>query len=112
MRKNLCFSVFMIIGLRSFVLDAQILDVKPDTVEQGKMLSIEVTAVNSDFSQGTNAVYVVFLKKEGTNLEFSEIDVKTPNILTFDCAISSDFPEGYYSISIWNTEEDTRQYRT
>jgi len=77
-----------------------ILSVNPDTVTQGEKLDIEMLGENTDFTQGTNVVYL-----EQGNMVFytSYPTINSSTSLTINQSFNIDFPVGYYNLSILNT---------
>ena len=74
--------------------------VSPDTIEQGQTLDIKVTAVNIDFTQGTN---VVSLKQGNTVIYMQNSRALSHDSLTATFSIGKDTPVGAYNLLIWNT---------
>ncbi len=99
--------VFSTFGTK--MLDAQILSVTPDTVEQGQFIDIEVTAENIDFTQGTN---IVQLTHGITELYISDMVANNATTLILSPVINSDNPVGFYDLSIHNTFSGTNLSKT
>jgi len=81
---------------------SQILTITPDTVAQGQILDIEVTAENIDFSQGTNVVTI----KQGGFEEYVPNTAISPTTLLLNHTFNTDYTIGNYDLSIWNTTSD------
>lgn len=80
-----------------------ILTVTPDTLIQGQTLEIEVTAENTDFTQGTN---VVSLRQGPTEIYMNSSKAVSPTSLTVDFTINKNNPIGKYDFYIWNSTFD------
>jgi hypothetical protein len=93
---------FMVLAITND-LSGQILSIVPDTVEQGQMLDIQITAENIDFTQGTNAIY---LQQGSTGINMNSFVANSPTILTANFSFSHDYPTGNYDCTVWNSVSD------
>ncbi|MFO7370712.1 MAG: T9SS type A sorting domain-containing protein [Bacteroidales bacterium] len=102
MKKGLFFPPLLFMTLLSLKVTAQIVSVNPDTVEQGQLLDIEVTAQNIDFTQGTS---VIWLKNGSYEITKTASQVISSTKMAFN--LSTSHPTGLYSITVWNTGTNT-----
>jgi len=80
-----------------------IVSLTPDTLIQGQTLEIEVTAENTDFTQGTN---LVKLSQGSTQIFMTSAKAVSPTSLTVGFTINKNNPIGKYDFYIWNSKFD------
>jgi hypothetical protein len=100
MKKIFLFPALAFCAMGATLLNAQIVSVIPNTVEQGQTLDIAVTAENIDFTQGTN---LVKFEQGGTELYMDDVTINNATTLTISATFNIDHPTGYYDLSIWNS---------
>lgn len=102
-------SVILVWSICSNFIDAQILTISPDSVVQGEELTIEITAKNINFSQGTNTVT---FKQGNVSIYTDSPTVKNSTTLRVPSVFSSDKPIGYYDVIVRNVRTDVSFTKT
>lgn len=87
----------------------RILSINPDTINQGELLSVEITAENIDFTQGTN---IITLSQGSYTVRQLQPEFISPANLTANVLLNIDDPVGLYDVSVWNTATDVTMIRT
>jgi hypothetical protein len=71
-----------------------------DTVSLGEFLQIEVTGINTDFTQGSNTVH---FRKGDIQIPITALDERSPTTFMLTAFFTKDLPNGPYSLSIANS---------
>jgi len=101
MKKLFFITVFTLSAMFSNMLYAQIVSVTPDNAMQGEKLAIEVTAINVDFTQGSNVIY---FNQGSTRLYPTEFTLVTnATTLTINYTFTANNPIGYYDLTIYSS---------
>ena len=88
----------------------KVVSVNPDTVTIGETLDVEITTENIDLTQGTNSNKVTLT--QGSFSKYFSISNSSTNSLSFNTTFSSDYPTGYYDVTVTHTSSGTSMLKT